>query len=174
MKKSPASNKPFNHLLWLDLPELHHRYLTGVKFHTGNIRMDEVLMYIADMFDDGCDVHITSFSIGEEFGRAIHWLKENKKVNNLRVILDHSVKANKQHYLLFSQQVIDELYFTSIHAKVMLIKGHRFSVVVHSSANFSINPRWECTLISYDEEMYNTLLAQFNEIVKTAERYDLG
>ena len=129
-------------------------------------------MQVADLLEwilqqtGPADVRISSFSVAEEFLRRIFFLRQNRLVNSIQIVLDF--KATNKTLILwpFIAQTIEKCFLSSNHSKVMLVKGDTMCVSVIMSQNLTRGNRFETACVSTDPKVYRALDSDFSDIVK--------
>lgn len=131
-------------------------------FSDGKWNLHDLLDYLLSLSGKS-DVLISSYSISEASVREFLRLKEEGCIKTLRVMLDLSVKSQKGSLLFFANNVADEIRLAANHSKIIIIEGETCYFTVLSSANFTVNPRYECGYITTDNdalEFFKTKLLQ--------------
>lgn len=131
-------------------------------FSDGKWNLHDLLDYLLSL-SGKADVLISSYSISETSVREFLRLKEEGCIKTLRVMLDLSVKSQKGSLLFFANNVADEIRLAANHSKIIVIEGETRCFTVLSSANFTVNPRYECGYITTDKdalEFFKTKLSQ--------------
>lgn len=120
-------------------------------FSDGNWNLHDLLDYLLSLSGEA-NVLISSYSISEASVREFLRLKEEGCIMSLRVLLDLSVKSQKGSLLFFANNVADEIRLAANHSKIIIIEGETRFFTVLSSANFTVNPRYECGFITTDND----------------------
>jgi hypothetical protein len=94
---------------------------------------------------------VCSFAMAEGFVRRL--IKEKSRIGKLTVILDFTIATRNRANMLFIANNTDELYLTNTHAKLFYIKNENKKVVAALSANATMNYRYECGIVTENEEM---------------------
>lgn len=128
--------------------------------------LHELLAYLLEQTGKA-DVLISSYSVSEASIREFLRLKESGLINSIRCLLDLTVKAHKGGILYFANNVADEIRLTANHSKLILIESETLCVTVLTSANFTVNPRYESGSITTDKEVFqffkNKVLTAFEK-----------
>ncbi len=131
-------------------------------YSEGDFSMHELLEALLDLTGPA-SVKITSFSITEVAIRAFHRLSEERKITNLRCILDQTVKSYRLGLLLFAVNVSSEIALAKNHAKIILIENDKWKLTVVSSANFNVNDKIEAGIVSGCHDVYDFFSLKFDE-----------
>ncbi|MCQ2197798.1 MAG: C4-dicarboxylate ABC transporter [Bacteroidaceae bacterium] len=109
----------------------------------------------------------TSFSISEEFLRRLYFLQKKGNITEFNLILDLKATNKTVNLWVYISQVITNTYLANNHSKVLLIEaenGERVCVV--TSQNLTRGNRNESAVVCADPEMFTTLYASMQDIVR--------
>ena len=109
-------------------------------------------------------VKIATFNISEDSLRPLFFLVEDKKVKELKLLLDMNVKRHKLDMLLFANSITSNIRLSSTHMKVMLIENNKYKVGVVGSANMNNNPRYEAGFFFSNESHYKYFNDAFTQV----------
>lgn len=110
-------------------------------------------------------VWITTYSISEEFIRAIVNLQEKELISDVHLILDHRAINKIAKLLPFMVHVFDGVYLASNHSKVVLCASERMRVSLTTSQNQTRGNRNESGVIIYDDNVFNSFYEQISELI---------
>ena len=118
----------------------------------------------------------TSFSISEEFLRRLFFIEKSGRVSEFNLVLDHKATNKTLKLWSFITQVIQRTFLTDNHSKILLVlaeTGETVSVI--TSQNLTRGNRHESAFISTDRNIFNTLHAQVEDLIKnhSVPLYDL-
>lgn len=122
------------------------------------------------------EIFVSSFSITEPAVRRFINLQEEGYIKNMACMFDKQVKRHHLQTLFLMSNFIDEIFITSNHSKVTLIKNENHHISIVSSANLNENNKIEAGAIFIDRETHEKLTHRFiSEIDKSVkiERDDL-
>ena len=109
----------------------------------------------------------TSFSISEEFLRRLYFITKDKKVRRINLVLDHKATNKTLKLWAFITQVIERTYLADNHSKILLVQSESGQTVsVITSQNLTRGNRHESAFISTDPDVFATLHAQVNDLIK--------
>jgi hypothetical protein len=114
------------------------------------------------------DIMISSYSISENSIRSIFNICEAGLIRKIRCLFDYRVRKDKIGILLFASNVISEIYLAQCHAKIILIKNDLFTITVITSANLTVNVRYECGAVFNDKYIYEYYRSQLQYAIKNA------
>lgn len=118
------------------------------------------------------DVFISSFSITEPAVRAFINLQDDKLLNKLTCLFDVQVKRHHLKTLFFADTVIDNIYITSNHSKVVLIENDKHHISIVGSANLNVNNKIEAGALFTQKHIYNSLKKRFEEELQKSVKYN--
>jgi len=103
------------------------------------------------------DVYISSYAFSELPARAIAECKENGLIRQLNCIIDNRIDVRSAGALQLIKNTADKLKLCATHAKVTVVNNDTFHFIVISSANYTVNKRYESGIIaeSNDVAMWN-------------------
>jgi hypothetical protein len=110
---------------------------------------------------------ISSYSLGEEACRMLHFIRHNQLAGEVRLILDSSIKATGLAYMLFAKEAVDGIYLVPNHTKLIFFDC-KTPISVISSANLNKHQRWETTIVSGDQQMTQFVRKTLNNIMQDA------
>ncbi len=108
----------------------------------------------------------TTFSVSEEFCRAIYRLKKEGLITRAIEVADFKAAAKTVRINGFMASVFDEAYLAEIHAKVVLLRNDRYAVSVVTSQNQTRGNRFECGIITTDASAYAFLETAVRDIIR--------
>ena len=116
------------------------------------------------------DISISTFANSEDFLRVLFKLKNRGLIGHATLINDimFTKKTLKMSKLL--QNVYDEVYFVDNHSKCTLIENEKHRVGILSTQNQTRIKRFECHLISNDENFFSDLKAGFEQMRTKARK----
>lgn len=109
----------------------------------------------------------TTFSVTEEFCRAIYRLRREGLITKAVEVADIKAAAKTVRIKGFVSSVFDQAYLAEIHAKVVLLRNDRYSVSVVTSQNQTRGNRYECGIITTDASTYKFLESAVQNIIRT-------
>ncbi len=130
-------------------------------------QMPDVLEWILDQVGVS-EVWQSTFSISEEYLRRLHSIREKGLVSRLTLMLDFKATNKTVNLWLFIKNVVDQAFLADNHSKIILVQsadGKKVTVV--TSQNLTRGNRAECTVVSADPAIFDTLFSQFNEIINS-------
>ena len=136
--------------------------LTCHYFSDGRWSLHDLLAYLLEQSGKSV-IKISSYSVSEASVREFLRLKEKGLISSLHCLLDYTVKPHKGGILYFANNVADEIRMAANHSKIILIDGEFCKFTVLTSANFTVNPRYESGMITNKENVYDFYLKKFSE-----------
>jgi hypothetical protein len=112
------------------------------------------------------DIYISTFSSSEEFLRRIYRLKESGMIRHAVMLADLKASRKTQRLYTFISNVFDEVYLSENHSKVILIQNKKWCVSICTSQNQTRGNRIESGIITIDKAIFDTLIAQYTDIVQ--------
>ncbi len=107
----------------------------------------------------------TTFSVSEEFCRAIYRLRREGLITHAVEVADFKAASKTVRINGFMASVFDEAYLAEIHAKVVLLRNDRYRVSVVTSQNQTRGNRFECGIITTDASTYSFLETAVRDII---------
>lgn len=102
------------------------------------------------------EMFVSSFSVSEEFIRALNRLKESY-IQDLSMLIDYRTAAKALRLSLFTNNVCDMLHLGNNHSKIILVKNDRWKVTVVTSQNQTRGNRFEAGMLSTLTQHYDVL-----------------
>jgi CRISPR/Cas system-associated protein Csx1 len=129
-------------------------------FYSDRIQLFDLMEDLLTMLDKKCRaIYITSFSASEEFIRKIFRFRQEASIEYMALFLDSRAALKMTSLLPFARNVFNDVYLTNNHGKVVLFDAKR-KISVCTSQNQTRGNRREATLITTDEDCYQTFLAE--------------
>lgn len=116
-------------------------------------------------------VKIATFSVSEDSLRPLFFLADEGKIQDLKLLLDTTVKRHKLDLLLFAVGITPEIRIDSCHAKVLLVENEQYKFGIVGSANMNQNHRWEAGFYFTAGSHFDYFTQIFNEAYQNAIPY---
>tara|TARA_Y100000814_G_scaffold280975_1_gene244757 strand:- start:102 stop:665 length:564 start_codon:yes stop_codon:yes gene_type:complete len=107
----------------------------------------------------------TSWTVSEEPIKTLIKLKEAKQFLSFQFICDPRVKTMAMAGYPLLKQNFENVHLKPIHAKIMLLGNDDFKVIVHASANWTLNRRTEYYAITESEQLYDFNINKLNQLI---------
>lgn len=114
------------------------------------------------------EITILTFSISEEFIRKIWMLKKSGLISKISIILDFKAIGKIEALMRFAENVIDEIYLSKTHAKIVLIDSGLYHVSITGSQNCTRGNREESGIITTDDQLFEKLIIEINRLKNCA------
>lgn len=110
-------------------------------------------------------LQISSFSISEEFLRRLFFIRKEKLILSLDIVLDF--KATNKTLLLwpFIAQTAENCYLAANHSKLLLVSNDNWKVAVVMSQNLTRGNRYESGFISTYPSLFDSLKASLINVI---------
>ena len=92
------------------------------------------------------------------------FLQEEKKISELKLLLDMNVKRHKLDLLLFAANITPKIQLSNSHMKVTLLENESWNIGIVGSANLNLNPRYEAGFIFTDSATYDYFSHAYTEV----------
>jgi hypothetical protein len=97
-------------------------------------------------------VWLSSWGITEDPARVLARLRHSQSITRLTCLFNSRVASNNAGAYQLMSQVADKLGTAECHAKAISIINPTHAIGLVSTANFSHNPRMECTIVHNNKE----------------------
>lgn len=154
--------------------------LERIKKHLsshGPVAFLDNLISVYEVVDFLCEFHkfeeaiITSYSISEEATRCFIDLLEAGKIANMTCILDYTIKKHKLDQSLFIANSAINVFLSSIHAKLILLKGNDIYISIITSANLNKVNRYECFSVFQSKFIYDKINSDLSDVKRNMIPY---
>lgn len=145
-----------------------------IPFMSAGVQIYNIIEW-AVKFTGPVDMVNTTFSVAEEFLRAVFRMKRQGLINSAIEVADlkSAAKTLKINNLL--RQVFDEVYLAENHSKVVLLSNNDWKVTIITSQNQTRGNRNEAGIISTDPIIYGVLMESIGQMIKIhSVRWKLG
>ena len=130
--------------------------------HKGEWAIHELLPFLLS-YTGTAEVRVATFNISEDSLRPLFFLLEEKKINQLQLLLDMNVRRHKLELLLFAANITPEIRITANHSKILLLENKTWKVGIVGSANMNNNPRYEAGFIFTNKDFYDYFKKAFED-----------
>lgn len=142
---------------------------------TNQLQVADILDWILSQ-SGKADIFQSTFSVSEEFLRRLYFIRKDDKIGRATLIVDHKASNKTIKLWRFISNVYDKTFMADNHSKILLVKavsGMKVSVV--TSQNLTRGNRFESTLITTSDKIFDSLLKDFNFIAdnKSVPIYEL-
>ena len=121
-----------------------------------------------------CEIVICSFAIAEGWIKRLWKLKLRGKVTHITVVLDRAVMIRHRSKLIMLENVIDKIYFSDTHAKLLAVKSTGHESVAVMSANATMNYRVEAFYVTDRKEDINSIREDLQRIYDNSKSINPG
>lgn len=121
-----------------------------------------------------CEVVICSFAIAEGWIKRLWKLKLKGKITHITVVLDRAVMIRHRSKLIMLENVIDKIYFTDSHAKLLAVKSSSFEAVSIMSANATMNYRIEAFYVTDTQQEIKSIREDLQRIYDNSRSINPG
>lgn len=145
-----------------------------IPFMSAGVQIYNIIEWVVK-FTGPVDMINTTFSVAEEFLRAVFRMKRQGLINSAIELADlkSAAKTLKINNLL--RQVFDEVYLAENHSKVVLLSNKDWKVTIITSQNQTRGNRNEAGIISTDASIYDELYISIQDMIKShSVRWKLG
>ncbi len=138
----------------------------GTQCYLDNgVQIYHVIEAILRQIGGGSTLINATFSVAEEFVRAIYRLKSEGLISYAIEIADVKATLKTVRVNAFMRTVFDEVYLASTHAKFVLLANDRYQVAVVTSQNQTRGNRFEVGVITTDPTVYAYLYNRASELM---------
>jgi len=142
-----------------------------VPFYSeGEFSMHELIEHVLRHYNQPAIVTLSSFSITEEAVRTIINLRDDGLIHEISCLFDTSVKHHKLRLLFFGLNVVDHVYLTENHSKIVLFQFVDHLVTVIGSANLNKNHKIEAGIVMNSEADFNFFYNKLTKSIRTAQK----
>jgi hypothetical protein len=136
-------------------------------FYTDKFQLFDVMEVLLNQLSGKCNIiHITSFSISEEFIRKIWKFRQEMDIGKMVVIPDGKAAVKISKLLHFAKNVFDEVYLTDSHGRV-IPSDCRLPAAICTGQNRTRGNRKESAVITADAGCYRSFYGEIREMIKT-------
>ncbi len=139
----------------------------------GDYSLHELIGHVVRHYNMPVMITLTSFSITENAVRSFLKLKEDGLIINLDCVFDLSVKQHKLSLLFFGAHVVDNIYLTKNHSKLVLFTWLDKTIVIVGSANLNINNKIEAGIITNMPSIHSFYFNKLQNIIQNALKVQL-
>ena len=125
-----------------------------------------ILLDMLEHFSSPAKLSLCSYAIAESWLRRLALLKKKGKINYIKILLDEDVIIRHREKLFFIQNICDEIYFSSSHAKVIILENETTELLAIMSCNATNNYRIETYYITNNHEDIERIRGDLNFIFR--------
>jgi len=143
----------------------------SIPFYSeGEFSMHELIEHVLRHYNQPAIVTLSSFSITEEAVRSIINLRDDNLILEISCLFDTSVKHHKLRLLFFGLNVVDHVYLTENHSKIVLFQFVDKLITVIGSANLNKNHKIEAGLVMNNPDVFNFFYNKLSKSIRTAQK----
>ncbi len=174
----PPSNRPehaglllcqFSGLMTSGAIDVAEKILPKLKSHCsmaviteGKISAHQVLETVLKVTGPA-DLYFSTWTITEDPARALYNLQQSGQLKSINAIFDNRVPVHNANAYTFCKTFFSRISLAPCHAKILCVIGEKESFTVFTSANMSINPRAEFSLIINNRQLTDESVAWFEK-----------
>lgn len=151
-------------MITIDLPKLNDTPL--IPYVKSGVQIYHLVEWIIAQIGP-VSITATTFSVAEEFLRAMFRLKKEGKVTELNILCDLKAAQKTMKINELMRNVCDNVFMGENHSKIVLLQSENARVAIVTSQNQTRGNRYEGGIITSDEEVYDVLYYQVSEIIAT-------
>lgn len=118
------------------------------------------------------ELFITTYAIREFPVRQLVLAQERKEISSLKMLLDVRAKMRTPEVFQLANMNANQIYLTSIHAKVTVIRSDTRCVSIVGSQNWTQNPRIEAGVISLDPAVADFHINWIQNVMDKSEIFE--
>lgn len=115
------------------------------------------------------DLYVTTYAIREFAVRQLVLALEANKLLSVNMLVDYRAKIRTPEVYQLAANNMTKIAMTSIHAKVVVLRGMNQSVAILGSSNLTSNPRIEAGVITMDRVASDFHIDWINKTMGNAE-----
>lgn len=110
------------------------------------------------------ELYIATWSAGIKDAHQVAWLRDSNLITGIRLLTDHSYVSRQSKYAASISELfgVENIRTSEMHAKFVVIKNEKYSVVILSSMNLNANKTCETFTIYENEEIADFYLSFIN------------
>lgn len=146
----------------IELPLIHNTPI--IPFMDSGVQIYHIIEAVIRQVGP-VSITATTFSVAEEFLRAMHKLKHEGKVTDLTILCDlkSAQKTAKINTLL--RNIADYVYLAENHSKVVLLQAADMCVSIVTSQNQTRCNRMEGAIITTDASTYEYFFGKISDLI---------
>lgn len=109
------------------------------------------LLIAATEITGPANIYLSTYAMNETSARAFAKLKDDRIVNEMYCIIDDRAEVRSAASLQLLRSLCNSWAMVRCHAKVTVLEGVKYSVVISGSANYTENKRLESGMIIADK-----------------------
>lgn len=137
-----------------------------VPFLRNDIQIYHLVEWVIDQVGP-VNINATTFSVAEEFLRAMFRLRKEGKVKELNILCDLKAAQKTAKINTLLRNVADNVYLGENHSKIVLLQAENARVCIVTSQNQTRGNRWEGGIITTSELVYDSMFNKITEIIAT-------
>lgn len=132
-------------------------------FVSDGLQLGDVLERLLQ-FTGTSRVLVSTYSVGEEFLRRCHLLRQRGLISRLLIIVDTKAADKTARLNVMVRRVADEVRLCQNHSKVLLVDGLKLSVLVLTSQNQTRGNRLENYTVIRNTAIFDSILESLNQL----------
>lgn len=115
------------------------------------------------------DLFISTYALRETPVRQLVMSLERKEISSIKMLLDYRAKVRTPQVYELAQMNMNQIYLTSVHAKVCVLRSAAGSIAIVGSANWTTNPKIECGVVTMNDQVAEFHINWMQNIMNDAE-----
>lgn len=134
----------------------------------GDWSMHDLVMQLLKKYQPA-ELFISTYALRETPVRQLVMALERKEISSIKMLLDYRAKVRTPQVYELAQMNMNQIYLTSVHAKVCVIKSAAGSIAIVGSANWTTNPKIECGVVTMNDQVAEFHINWMENIMSNAE-----
>lgn len=137
----------------------------------GDWSMNDLVMELLKKYQPA-EVYITTYALRELPVRQLILAQERHEIFSLKMLVDVRAQIRTPEVFQLAKLNATQIFLTSIHAKVTVIRSLAGCVSIVSSANWTQNPRIEAGVITLDNDVADFHINWIQKVMDNAEIFE--
>lgn len=134
----------------------------------GDWSMHDLVMQLLKKYQPA-ELFISTYALRETPVRQLVMAIDRKEISSIKMLLDYRAKVRTPQVYELAQMNINQIYLTSVHAKVCVLRSAAGSITIAGSANWTTNPKIEYGVVTMNEQIAEFNIDWMQNIMNDAE-----
>lgn len=115
------------------------------------------------------ELFISTYAIRETPVRQLVIALDRGDVTSVKMILDYRAKVRTPEVFQLAERNMNQIYLTSIHAKVCVLRTPQAMITILGSSNWTKNPKIEAGTVTLDKSIGNFHINWMEQVMQNAK-----
>lgn len=134
----------------------------------GDWSMHDLVLELLELYGPAA-LYFSTYALRETPVRKLILAMQDKKLITVKMLVDDRARIRTPEVFQMAKMNFCEIYQTSVHAKVCVLKTASGCISIVGSANWTTNPKIECGVVSFSDEVGQFHISWIQNVIAGAK-----